>query len=100
VIFLANKNNKPRIYIDRCGRRKELPELCPKCGSTIGVYLHGEPVFRCTNKKCMKYFGTVPFPVKESVTDALLKIYEAEMVGDISKNERDMLIKHTKEKIQ
>ena len=40
---------------------EEVPKRCPKCGSKVGVYLRGEPVFLCSNKECEKYFGTVPF---------------------------------------
>lgn len=40
---------------------EEVPKVCPKCGSKIGVFLRGEPVFLCTNKECNKYFGTAPF---------------------------------------
>ena len=36
-----------------------VPEICPKCGGKIGVFLQGEPIFKCT--KCGKYFGVVPF---------------------------------------
>ena len=40
---------------------EDVPEVCPKCGAKVGVFLRGEPVFLCTNKECEKYFGTVPF---------------------------------------
>lgn len=40
---------------------EEVPKTCPKCGSKVGVFLRGEPVFLCSNKDCEKYFGTVPF---------------------------------------
>ena len=40
---------------------EEVPKKCPKCGSKVGVFLRGEPVFLCSNKDCEKYFGTVPF---------------------------------------
>ena len=40
---------------------EEVPKVCPKCGSKIGVFLKGEPVFLCTNKECNKFFGVVPF---------------------------------------
>lgn len=53
---------------------EKIPEVCPKCGSKIGLYLKGEPVWLCSNKKCEKYFGTLPF--KESVN-------ENEMIDDI-----------------
>lgn len=37
-----------------------VPEKCPKCGSKVGLYLKGEPVWLCSNKDCGKYFGTAP----------------------------------------
>lgn len=40
---------------------EEVPKKCPKCGSDVKVYLRGEPVFVCSNKKCDTYYGTVPF---------------------------------------
>lgn len=51
------KNNKGEI----------IPNECPKCGSKIGVFFAGEPVYKCTNKECNQYFGVVPF--KESVEE-------------------------------
>lgn len=36
-----------------------VPEICPKCGGKIGLYIKGEPVYLCS--KCQKYFGTMPF---------------------------------------
>ena len=38
-----------------------VPEICPECGSKVGLYIKGEPVYLCSNKKCNKYFGTKPF---------------------------------------
>lgn len=49
------KNNKGKV----------VPKKCPKCGSPVRIFLRGEPVFLCSNKKCGKFFGVVPF--KESV---------------------------------
>ena len=49
------KNNKGKV----------VPKKCPKCGSSVRIFLRGEPVFLCSNKKCGKFFGVVPF--KESV---------------------------------
>ena len=40
---------------------EKVPKTCPKCGSKVGVFFRGEPVFLCANKDCEKYFGTVPF---------------------------------------
>lgn len=38
---------------------EKVPEICPKCGSKVAVFIQGEPVYLCTN--CKKYFGVVPF---------------------------------------
>ena len=60
--------NESKIeYINDKGEK--VPEICPKCGSKVGVFLRGEPVFLCSNKKCNKYFGTVPCNISESVRD-------------------------------
>lgn len=48
---------------------KVVPDKCPKCGSKIGVFLKGEPVYLCTNKKCNKYFGTLPCNINEASSD-------------------------------
>jgi hypothetical protein len=48
---------------------EDVPKVCPDCGSKVGVFLQGEPVFLCTNKKCKKYFGTVPCNLNESVRE-------------------------------
>ena len=45
------KNNKGKV----------VPKKCPKCGSPVRIFLRGEPVFLCSNKKCGKFFGVVPF---------------------------------------
>ena len=41
-----------------------VPDTCPECGSKIGLYVKGEPVYLCSNKECGKYFGTIPFSKK------------------------------------
>ena len=41
-----------------------VPEICPECGAKVGLYIKGEPVYLCSNKKCGKYFGTIPFSKK------------------------------------
>ena len=43
-----------------------VPEKCDKCGGKVGVYIQGEPIYKCS--KCGKYFGTVPFHLKEGKT--------------------------------
>lgn len=47
---------------------KEVPKSCPKCGSKVCIFLRGEPVFLCSNKKCRKCFGVVPFSNESTVS--------------------------------
>lgn len=59
------KINKESVVTEKKIERKndkgeEIPEVCPKCGSKIGLYIKGEPVWLCSNKKCNTYFGTLP----------------------------------------
>ena len=42
-----------------------VPEKCDKCGGKVVVQIHGEPVYVC--KDCGKYFGTMPFTLKENI---------------------------------
>lgn len=37
-----------------------VPDLCDECGNEVGLFLCGEPVYKCT--KCGKYYGVMPFP--------------------------------------
>lgn len=55
---------------------KVVPDKCPKCGGKVGVFIKGEPVYLCSNKKCKKYFGTVPCNFNESVFSNLLFLIE------------------------
>ena len=41
-----------------------VPEKCDKCGGKVVLQIHGEPVYVC--KDCGKYFGTMPFTLKEN----------------------------------
>ena len=45
---------------------KAVPEVCDKCGAKVGLFFRGEPVWVCSNKKCNKYYGTLPFPNKSA----------------------------------
>lgn len=65
--YMMNLNETPIKFVNDKG--ETVPTICPECGSKVGVFLRGEPVFLCTNKKCEKYFGTVPFNLDESVRD-------------------------------
>ena len=53
--------NESYIEESKNDKGEEVPKVCPKCGSKIGVFLRGEPVFLCTSKECKKFFGVVPF---------------------------------------
>ena len=84
---LTNYINESGQYIieQKNDKGEKVPEVCPKCGSKIGVFLRGEPVYLCTNKECEKFFGVVPF--KESTetmeTDEFVShIFEALNLGD------------------
>lgn len=81
-MLLNEKSNKKIPHKNDKG--EDVPEVCPKCGAKVGIFLRGEPVFLCTNKDCEKYFGTVPF--NEDVSELLAED------GDVS--EYDMLEKH------
>ena len=37
-----------------------VPDLCDECGNEVGLFLCGEPIYKCT--KCGKYYGVMPFP--------------------------------------
>lgn len=43
-----------------------VPDKCPECGSDVKVYIEGEPIYRCSNDNCKKFFGTVPFKLNEN----------------------------------
>ena len=64
----------------------KIPEVCPKCGSKIGLYLKGEPVWLCSNKDCNKYFGTLPCNINESSSADWPKITAKEK-SSINKND-------------
>ena len=63
--------NESKKKIVKNDEGKIVPEICPECGSKVGVYIQGEPIYKCSNKKCGKYFGTVPFP--KSLKESLIK---------------------------
>ena len=73
MYYMTIDKNVKESYAEEAKNDKgeDVPKVCPKCGSKIGVFLKGEPVYLCTNKECNKYFGTVPFTKKESCIDFL-----------------------------
>ena len=62
---VKKNTNKPGKKLQYNDKGEKVPDKCPKCGSKIGVYLQGEPIFRCTNNDCKKFFGVVGFPDDE-----------------------------------
>lgn len=46
-----------------------VPKKCPECGSDVGIFFEGEPIYRCTNKECKKYFGVVKPPKHKSIKE-------------------------------
>ena len=48
-----------KLKIHKNSQGENVPDICPKCGGEVGVFLRGEPVFLC--KKCNMYFGVVQF---------------------------------------
>lgn len=47
----------------------EVPDKCDQCGSKVGLFFKGEPIWLCSNKDCGKYFGTLPCTIQEGTTD-------------------------------
>lgn len=67
---------------------ENIPETCPECGSKIGLYLRGEPVWVCSNKECDKCFGTLPCGVRESyepVTEVSNKLRDLDQYFDFER---------------
>ena len=55
-----NESKKPKKVV-RNDKGEVVPEHC-SCGGKIGVFIQGEPIYKCT--ACGKYYGTMPFPKK------------------------------------
>lgn len=55
-----NESKKPKKVV-RNDKGEVVPEHC-SCGGKIGVFIEGEPIYKCT--ACGKYYGTMPFPKK------------------------------------
>ena len=53
--------SKKRTRIRKNDKGDIVPQKCKKCGADIKLYIEGEPIYRCSNEKCGKYYGTVPF---------------------------------------
>lgn len=62
-----------------------VPDTCDKCGGEVVVQIHGEPVYIC--KDCGKYFGTVPFTLKENIESEIVNPEDVDLSSfNIKKN--------------
>lgn len=62
-----------------------VPDTCDKCGGEVVVQIHGEPVYIC--KDCGKYFGTVPFTLKENIESEVVNPEDVDLSSfNIKKN--------------
>lgn len=83
-------SNKGRLNEDG----ETVPELCTKCNSKVEVYLRGEPVWCCSNKKCNKFYGVFPFSENKTIKEASLfntKTFEAIDANIITESTLDMV---------
>lgn len=79
---------------------KKVPETCPKCGSPIGVFVKGEPVFLCTNKECEEFFGVLPFHAEESTLSEVEEfLLYKESCGVLTNDNVEALLNAVKEVI-
>lgn len=62
-----------------------VPDTCDKCGGEVVAQIHGEPVYVC--KDCGKYFGTVPFTLKENIESEIVNPEDVDLSSfNIKKN--------------
>ncbi len=62
-----------------------VPDTCDKCGGEVVVQIHGEPVYVC--KDCGKYFGTMPFTLKENIESEIVNPEDVDLSSfNIKKN--------------
>ena len=56
-----SNNNKYNLYLTDISAFKESvlkgPKKCPKCGGKVGVFIQGEPIYKCI--ECGKFLGVV-----------------------------------------
>lgn len=57
-----SNNNKYNLYLTDINAFKESvlkgPKKCPECGGKVGVFIQGEPIYKCV--ECGKFLGVVP----------------------------------------
>ena len=79
--------NKKKEIVNSDGKR--VPDRCPKCGSEIGLFIKGEPVYLCKNKECNTYYGTMPFNSKKTVNEGGYKRPKVNMNVELRKGGRN-----------
>lgn len=63
-----------------------VPDVCPECGSKVILMIQGEPIYRCSNDKCKKYFGAMPFPSNLKEEYCISKMQLNEIVNEFDGN--------------
>lgn len=62
--YMQSSISEGRKKVVKNDKGEIVPEKCDKCGGKVVLQIHGEPVYVC--KDCGKYFGTMPFTLKEN----------------------------------
>lgn len=79
--------NKKKGIVNSDG--KKVPDRCPKCGSEIGLFIKGEPVYICKNKECNTYYGTMPFKGEKTINEGRYKHPKVNMNVELRKGGRN-----------
>lgn len=58
---LNEQKKKKRDKVIKNDEGEIVPKKCDKCGADVKLYIMGEPIYKCSNKKCGKYYGTASF---------------------------------------
>lgn len=70
-------NESGRRKIRKNDKKETVPDRCPSCGAKVATLIQGEPIFKCSNPKCGRFFGALPFINENS----LISPEEAEREG-------------------
>jgi len=81
----SSSMNEGKKKVVKNDKGEIVPEKCDKCGGDVVLQIHGEPVYVC--KDCGKYFGTMPFTLKEEKLNEsfedIMDIYEDYQIYDL-----------------
>ena len=73
-------NKKKEIVNSEC---KKVPDRCPKCGSEIGLFIKGEPVYIFDILPPLKAVGFLGnFFVKETIKNILSEAFQSNKLRD------------------